>query len=449
VGSLTTFLGSANSRYYAGASGQRMFLAKEECTLWEREIPFDVFQLLAVGTYGSVFLRGPQGIYVYELQGAEPSGPLQRWSREELAATSSQLGAVKVAADGRSLCVERMTLQTRLSEKIFEFLSSTTVEPHTTIHEIIFHDLVDDTTKFFYRAMSSVKNPQKFLWDISPDFEWIVMGEPQSKNNTMRFAVAHVPTQTIYHEFLIPQLRVHALRVGRGGTAVVDVSQGSERGIVVVTREGQRSTLTPPTEYTLAHVGPGWVALKTSPTPFLIVKGFDDQLIVHADLRPLERLEVDYDVHFNERDDIDIVSLTDIGVRVVHSNVHDLEIDARRWEIVADTQAEMVASAAAARTAVPEPSRRPQRLFIEHENGGNGTIQPMMGVDGLTSGVAAAPPPPLPRLQRLNPPSRASPCRSTSASAWKNCWTCWRSASSWVRSASRPTWSCARNTATA
>jgi hypothetical protein len=366
-------------------------VSKEDSVLWEREIPWEIFQVLGISNYGHLFLRGPEGVYVYESNGQAMHEPIGRWSRQEMATTSSQLGAVKVSADGKTVVVERTTLHTRMSQKIFEFLSSTQVEPNTTIHELIFHNIVEDTTKRFYQTMSSVKSPQKFLWNMSLDFEWLIMAEPQ-KNQQVRFSVVHVQSQTIYHEFAIPDLRVHALAVSRDGTALVDVSQGEERGIVIVTIDGKRSTVTSPTNYQVLHLANSFVALKTQPVPFMLIKGFDDRLITQADLRPLDRLDMQYDVHFNEKDSIDLMSMSDTSFKVIHTSLEFLETDSRRWQKVADTaESEKAYQEEAKAEAARQAANPKKRQVLEIPT--RPTMQPLLSTDGLTSAVSDEPPP--------------------------------------------------------
>lgn len=378
---LSAFLGSANSRYYAGVVGSQIFMATDECVLWRREVPYERFELLGLGGNGHLYVCVPDGIVVYQPHAAE-AVPLARWSRDELLRTSSQMGNARVSPDGRRLCVQRSTVQARTSQKIFEFLSATRVEPNATLHELILHTVSTDETSVFYRTMLNDRDAS-IIWDVSPDFDWIVMAEPQ-KGDQLRFSVAHIPSQTIYHEFAVPRLALHALRVGRGGNVLLDVSQGETRGIVIVSVEGKRSTITVPTRYELCYLGGDFVAMRTLPTPFLLVKGFDDELRYHADLRPLSRMDLHFDVCFNEHEGIDLITFSDGAMKVVHSSLDYLEIDARRWEKLADSHEEEKTAPA---PAPPSPQRRLELNVPERT-----AIQPMPSVDGVVSKTVAGRP---------------------------------------------------------
>ncbi|MBM3464252.1 MAG: hypothetical protein FJX76_19320 [Armatimonadetes bacterium] len=318
-------------------------MARDDTVLWEKQLPFDVFQLIGLGNNGHLYICSPQGLWVYTARGREPDGPLARWSRAELLSTSSQLGAVQVSADGTRLCLERTTRQTRTSQKIFEFLASVKVENDSTLHEVIFHNVAEDSINCFYRALSNSPEPQCFLWAASPEFDWIVMAEAH-RSEQIKFTIAHVTSQTIYQEFAIFQLRIHDLRVSREGMAMMDVSNGTDRGIITVDADGKKSTLTVPTDFRVLHLGKDFVALKTQPVPFLIVKGFDDSMKLYADMRGLDRLEVDFELQFNQQDAIDLISYGETGFKVVHSNLDFIETDARRWERMAEQKEELAAA---------------------------------------------------------------------------------------------------------
>lgn len=393
---VTTFVGSPNSRYYVGVRGDKILFFHQDTVVWDKRIPFEVFQVVAVGGNGNVFVRAPEGIYVYDAMGRELHAPLARWSRKALQTTSSQLAALRVSSDGTRLCIERSTLQTRLSQKIFEFLSSNKVEPNTTIHEIFFSNTVDDSLQQFYRCMSDTKSPQKFLWDISVDFMWIVLAEPEKKGTQIRFSVAHVESKTIYHEFAIPNVRIHALKVSLDGTALVDLSQDGRRAIVVVTLDSVKYSITVPSmDYTVRHIGKGFVAIMTQTTPFILIKGFDDRLIARADLRPLQRLKMDYDIHFNGRDAIALVSMTGSRFKVIHTSVEFLEVDAQRWEQIPETRGEP--SDASQEEPQRPVTQRPRRLEVKTYS----TLQPMVGAHGLAPGIEE------PEAPLIEPPVQA------------------------------------------
>lgn len=387
---VTTYAGSPNSRYFVGVRDDKLFFTKDDIIIWEKNIPFDVFTLVGVSSNGNVCIHAPEGIYIYDLTGEEVEGPIRRWSRAALAPTSSQLAAVRASADGRTLCLERATLQTRLSQKIFEFLSSNKVQPNTTIHEVFFYDIIERTETSFYRCMASTKSPQHFLWAISPDFTWIVLAEPEKNGSQIRFSVAHVQSKTIYHEFTIPNIKINDLKVSRDGTSLVDVSQNGERAIILVTLDSVKYHLTVPSvDFDIKHLGRDFVAIMTRPTPFLLVKGFDDRLKAQADLRSLERMNVEYDVTFNERDGLDLISVANGVFKVVHTNVEFLETDAKRWEHAADERD----AVEEAKTKPPtEPARpkvdRPSRLTIDSSSS---TQHPMLGTDGLSKSARSAP----------------------------------------------------------
>lgn len=363
---MTTFAGSPNSRHFVGVRDDTMFFTRDDKLVWEKQVPFDVFTLVGVSNNGHSFFHAPEGIYVYDITGAEVEAPVARWSRATLAQTSSQLAAVRASADGRVVCVERATLQARISQKIFEFLSASKVKPNTTLHEVFLYNLVERTESSFYRCMASTKNPQPFLWDISLDFSWIVLAEPEKSGTQIRFSVAHVPSQTIYHEFTIADSRVNAIKVSRDGTTLVDVTQKGERALVVVTLDSVKYAITVPSvEFEIRHLGRDFVALVTRPTPFLLIKGFDDRLVSQADLRSLERLKVEYDVSFNERDALDLISVRDGNFKVVHTNVEYLETDAKRWEQAADALEAEEEARLRPPSEPPRPAvQRPQRLDL-------------------------------------------------------------------------------------
>ena len=364
---MSTFVGSSNSRYFVGVLEGVLLYTRDGAIQWEMELPFDVFTLLGVGTNGHVYIHAPDGVFVYDHSGNTVESPIKRWSRASMGSASSQLSKVAMSPEGRSICLERASLQTRVTQKIFEFLSANKASPDTTSHELIFYNVIEGTESSFYKCTASTKNPQKFLWEISSDFTWIVMAEPEKNGNKIRLEVVHVPSQTVYHSFGLGNSRIHALKVSWDGTALVDASNENERELILVTIEGEQYRLTPPAvDYDIVHLGRDFVAIRTRPTPFLLIKRFDDRLKSQADLRPLEQLKIEFDFSFNERDGLDLIAYVDGQFKIQHSNVEFLETDAHRWKDIAKAQETAAAELLYPRRE-PEPSRveRPARLAFE------------------------------------------------------------------------------------
>jgi len=69
-----------------------------------------------------------------------------------------------------------------------------------------------------------------------------------------------------------------------------------------------------------------------------MIKDFSDQVVCQADLGPLDRLGLRYELLFNERGGLDLVTLKGRELRVNHTDSESLAVDARRWGMLARQQ---------------------------------------------------------------------------------------------------------------
>ncbi len=74
----------------------------------------------------------------------------------------------------------------------------------------------------------------------------------------------------------------------------------------------------------------------TAPNPFLMVKDFSDEVTSVADLRPLVELGIQFQIMFNEQEDLDVVTVKRGERQFLHSSMERFIIDAKRWELLAE-----------------------------------------------------------------------------------------------------------------
>lgn len=332
--------GSYNSRFFAVHDGTALALHRGPTLLWSRPVP-GVREVLRVGNQGDTYFRTEDGVARLAHSKESVLEPLSAVKELLKGEDEPRLGTVRVNAEGTEVCLERITTESRLSRKLLGILrrgQSAETEPPLESHEILILNRASGNFRKFFKGLVDPDRKGRFLWDVSPNFAFLVVGVPEKKG-TILFKVIHTKEETVYAEFDMKFADIPHLWVTDNGTVLLDVRVSAEESYLVLsTLEGEKHVLKPPAGYEVLHLGHRVVAMKTSPVPFILVKSFEDALVCHADLRPLERLGLIYEVMFNERGDIDLVTLKGSELRVNHTDVETLAVDAKRWDLLAQQQ---------------------------------------------------------------------------------------------------------------
>jgi len=335
---LSPFAGSNNSRFFALLEDAELLLMRTDSQVWKRRLEMPDPQLIGIGNSGTIFIRSAEGIPSLDHQGRH-GPPLDAYKPSKLAQTSSYLGGVFSNIEGTELCMERITPYTRLSAKIFSFISPTPADKGQTIHEIIFYQPEAEKEKIF-KFLSSSKTGDVFFWSVSRDFEYLIVGEAMKASHGIhtRFSLISVSSGTIQYEFNVGSTKVKSLAISCDGTALIDLSTVESPIMWLMSVNGDRHIVTPPPNARLLHLGRDSVAVMTERPPAVLIKDFHDRIRYAADLRPLEEMGITYEFLFTTRDDIDFLTKKSGQYRVVHSNVESFETDAKRWEMLAQHQ---------------------------------------------------------------------------------------------------------------
>lgn len=332
--------GSYNSRFFAVLRDGQVALHRGAATLWTRPVP-GVQEVLRVGNQGDVFFRTREG--VARLPHAR-DGVL-----EELASLSEllegeeggHLGGVRVNAEGTEICVERVTQESRLSRKLLRMLrrgESAEVEAPVEGHELFIYNRASGSFRRFFKGIVDPERKGRFFWTSSPSFAYLLVGITEKKG-TVLFKIIHTREESVYSEFDMKVQAIPNLWISDNGTVLLEVRvSDQETALVVWTLEGEKFVLSPPAGSQVLHLGHRTVAMRTGTDPYLLVKSFEDTVVCHADLRPLERLGLEYEVLFNERGDMDLVTIKGEELRVNHSDTDSLAVDAKRWHLLAQQQ---------------------------------------------------------------------------------------------------------------
>ncbi|MEW6281811.1 MAG: hypothetical protein AB1758_24610 [Candidatus Eremiobacterota bacterium] len=353
--------GSYNGRYFAALTETEVRIHRGVALQWVRPVA-GVRETLAVGNNGEMFFRTESGVIVrlpFDRNAVLTKVDILRTKPED----QTRLGKLRINADGREFCYEKIVPEKRLSEKIFRLLGSKkSEEPSTTNHSLnLLNPRTGEALSFF--AATVTQRADKFVWEVSPYFIYLVVGQIEKKG--LVFQIINIPDKAVTGEFEMQTADVARVWVNDQGTVLLEVRRDEGNTMVIVGTMG-KFLMTPPQNYRVLHLGPDWVAFQTTVDPHIVVRRFDNSPVATADLRPLGKLGVEYRFLVNDRGDLDVLTFADDQLTVQHTDFSNLETDAKRWDLLAR---EIVAQEEnqVARKAIEEHQEKARRMAMEEK----------------------------------------------------------------------------------
>ncbi len=334
--------GSYNSRFFAVLREGRLALFRGAAPLWTRPVAA-ARELLRVGNQGDVFLRTAEGVARLALSRDAEMETLAPLSDLVAGDDGGQLGGVKVNAEGTEFCVERVTSASKLSRKLLRMLRRGENAEHEAPvegHEILFFNRTTGVVKKFGKTEVDPERKGRFVWTASPNLAFLLVGiSGMGRKGHMAFRLIHTREETVYSEFEMKVPDISNLWVTENGSVLLEIRVSEqEAALVLTTLEGEKVVMTPPADFQVLNLGHRVVTMRTGPDPRIVIRNFADETICQADLAPLGRLGLEYDILFNERGGLDLVTLRGQELRVNHTDTESLAVDAKRWGNLAHQQ---------------------------------------------------------------------------------------------------------------
>lgn len=345
------FAGSSNSRFFIVQKDKEVSLYREELLLWRKELPFGRFKVLGIGNNGYMAVLCEEGIYLYPSSVEAQPEFIYRYSREVLKKSSSSLGQIEFHEEGDSFCIESVQPKRSGVESLLK-----AEKTGSDVHRINILELQTRRHRNFFTLSLSRELQKSFFWSISKGFDYFVIAEPRmvSSQFNYRFVLINVPREEIYNEFEIKGGIVRDVLVNDDGTVLIEIADRDGKVLEIHTLDNTKYTVTSARDYKVIHLGKHFVAQKTSPVPSLLVKSFEDNLLVKADLKALDQLGVCHEILFNKRDHIDFLYMAGSELKVIKTEVDLFISEAKRWEMMANQQREL-------------PKAQMERVYVEEK----------------------------------------------------------------------------------
>lgn len=341
--------GSFNSRFFASLTptevrlyrgisvGGNMEQSNEATLVSTRALePGNDLKLVRVGNQGDLFFMSKKGLFrlknqrnsVFEV--VHPAICSLAVGEE-----AGRLGKVLVDCDGREVCYEVITPESGIKDRFFKLLGGKRSQTDSMLaHQVVHFNVTSHKGLNFPATLVDTKREFAFHWAVSPTGRFLVMARPEKK--TYHLQLIDVSDESILADFQMSLAVINDIWVNDAGVVMVDVRQvGEEKLIIALPDNRTRYSFTPPPTYRVLNLGPLHVTVFLESQRHLMMFDYPGNVVVDVDMQPLRELGVEFDFNFNERGDLDVLGWQGGALRIQHSDVKTIAVDAKRWDLTA------------------------------------------------------------------------------------------------------------------
>lgn len=324
---------TADSRNIIEINGNKIVVIKNGNKI-KKELPFTEFEICGFGNNGNIAVKTSDGIFVDSISGDKDPYFIVEFSPMVMTDNNSKLGSVKLNNKGNMVCAEKINYRNNFLDNLMNKLKKDEPSPRLINYQFIIYNLSDNNARTAFILPMGGKEENKIRWQISPNFKYMaIVEEVQNKGKEILYIV-NLAIGTILAKIEISSTSAKNMNINNLGMCMFEVNGGLKE-YVIITSNGKVMRFKKDISNKLMHFGNKIIVFKKINKPHLVIKDMDEKVICEANLAPLEKMNLDYNVYFNEKDDIDLVVSQDDRIKVLHCHLENFHYDLKRWEMLA------------------------------------------------------------------------------------------------------------------
>ena len=337
---MTKLYCSQNSEFFAAREPGRLHLYKQSF----RDITHVMNDKMAgdlihLANNGDSFFRSSDGLFrlrreknvraerckaVRDLDGSPEGGTLQGFYVQD---------------DGERVAFEQVLPAQKFSSKLRRFLGkkSSQADVGPRLHRFILSQWSGRGATCYYETIVDPRTSAGLFWWASPEFGYLAILERRRDGNSI-LRLIDVETRTLISELALSGRLARDRFLTSRGSVGFGLERDGSRVFVIWTYEEKRFGVSYPKDSRVIHLGKDLVVFQSRKNETLLVKNYENQLLLEVSLKCLTDLGVQYKMSFNPRGSLDLVTHSNGELRIHYTDLESLPIDVRRWELLKERQ---------------------------------------------------------------------------------------------------------------
>ena len=371
---------SNNSEFFAVREPGRLHLFKDSYQDVTHRIHDKMAgEMIHLSNAGECFFRSEEGLFRLRREKGVRAERCKAVATLDGSAEGGTLKGFSVRADGEQIAYEQVLPAQKFSSKLKRFLGQKSAQGDVgpKLHRFLVSQWSGRSSTCYYETVVDPRTSAGLVWWASADFGFLgVMERERDGRSTLR--LIDILHETVVNELIVEGRLSKDRFLTTNGSVGFGLEKDGRRAFVIWTYSQERYSVTYPKDARVIHLSKDQVIF-LSRQELVTVKDFHNKVTSEANLKALTHLGVQYLLSFNPRGTLELVTYHEGNLRVHHTDLESLPIDARRWELLGERRrAEQLETA-----AEDVLKRHDERQATEHQQARQSALETDMQ-EGVT-----------------------------------------------------------------
>lgn len=340
---------SHSSEFFAVREAGRLHLYKDSFKdITHRVHDKMAGELLLLSDAGECFFRSEEGLFRLRREKGVRADRCQAVKGLDGSAEGGTLKGFAIRSDGEQVAYEQVLPAQKFSSKLKRFLGQKSAQGDVgpRLHRFVVSQWSGRSSTCYYETVVDPRTSAGLVWWTSSDFGYLAVIERERDGRSF-LRLIDILDESVVNELVVEGRLSRDRFLTRNGSVGFGLEKQGKRAFVIWTYSQDRYAVSYPQEARVIHLAKDKVVFLSRKREIVIVKSYDNQTIAEVSLKALSNLGVQYLLSFNPRGSLELVTHHNGKLRVHHTDLESLPIDARRWELLGERRrAEQMETAA-------------------------------------------------------------------------------------------------------
>lgn len=295
-------------------------------------------ELIHLSDAGECFFRSDEGLFRLRREKGVRADRCKAVRGLDGSPEGGVLKGFAVRHDGEQVAYEQVLPAQRFSSKLKRFLGQKSAQGDVgpRLHRFVLSQWSGRSSTCYYETVVDPRTSLGLVWWTSADFGFLAVMEREREGRSL-LRLIDVFDESEVNDGLAVEGRLSRDRfLTRNGSVGFGVEKGGKRAFIIWTYSHERFAVTYPRDARVLHLSKDRVVFLSRKTEVVTVKDYNNQTVDEVSLKALTTLGVEYHLSFNPRGTLELVTYHSGKLRVHHTDLEALPIDARRWELLGE-----------------------------------------------------------------------------------------------------------------
>jgi hypothetical protein len=355
---------SHNSEFFAVRQPGRIQLYKDSfADIGHRVHDKMAGELIHLSNAGECFFRSDEGLFRLRREKGVRADRCKAVKGLDGSPERGTMAGFRVRADGEQVAYEQILPAQKFSSKLKRFLGSKSAQGDVgpRLHRFVVSQWSGRSSTCYYETVIDPRTSLGLVWWASADFGFLSVME-RDRDGRSLLRLIDILEESVVNELVVEGRLSRDRFLTTNGSVGFGMEKDGKRAFVIWTYSQERFGVTYPKDSRVLHLTKDKVIFLSKKQEIVTAKDYQNKVISEVSLRALTDLGVQYLLSFNPRGSLELVTYAQDKLRVHHTDLESLPIDARRWELLGERR-----RAAHLESSADEVLKRDQELKASEE----------------------------------------------------------------------------------